>query len=96
MLVQKTDVNGARKLSQQAWVSFRTPKSKDIQNRLIKCSKSKCNTEMRSEKEQLSKRYEQKCKTYPGTAWCTNAEETKKELASLGGGTKTKKRNTKR
>jgi hypothetical protein len=94
-MMKKGDVEGARKVSQEAWDTFRTPKSRAIQNRLIACAKNKCKTEMRAEKEHLLKRQAEKCKTYPDSAWCTDAEETKKEIASLGGKSKTKKRNSK-
>jgi hypothetical protein len=53
-MMKKGDVDGARKVSQEAWDSFRTPKSRAIQNRLIACAMNKCKNEIVSEQKKNS------------------------------------------
>jgi hypothetical protein len=53
-MMKKGDVDGARKVSQEAWDSFRTPKSRAIQNRLIACAMNKCKNEIVSEQKKKS------------------------------------------
>ena len=72
-MMKNGDVDGARKLSQEAWDSFRTPKCRAIQNRVNACAMNKCKNEVRAEKQELLKRQEKKCKTYPSSGWCTDA-----------------------
>jgi hypothetical protein len=90
-LMQKGNTNGARKLSQEAWDSFKTPQANKVFAAVETCSEKKCKNAIIKDTKEKLKTYEQKCKNKPGGVYCEWAEDLKKELERLGGGGNAKK-----
>jgi hypothetical protein len=89
-LMLKGNTEGARKLSQEAWDSYKKPQAKKLFEAKEKCSEKKCRNAMIQDTREKLKTYEQKCKKKPGF-YCEWAEDQKKELARLGSNAKKSK-----